>query len=414
MGKKSKWIIGGAGVILIAAGACYSFMRGVDAEVAVAAKGDIRQFIEDTAVVKSRGSQTVYIEGTGRITEVKVETGDTVLQGDLILSLDKTDLQLQLRDAEANVAASRAQLKGTETISYANRIEMARAAVEQAEVAYETALRDYENSKLLYDAGALSKEELNRAEAAQKTAAAALSSAKLELEEIKAGAADYVKEAYRAQLEQAIVYRDTIRENLKRQEIRAPLSGTIIEKHVEVNSMAVPGTPAFVIGDPKALELEANILADDAVRIAVGCDVEISGKVTGNKVLRGRVSKVAPAAQNVTSSLGVNQKRVPVTIELVESSDTLKPGYNVDIKIITAAGKDILQVPDSAVFEYKDADYVFVVEQGKAVLRKVTKGIEGEDFVEITEGLKEGEQVLVKPDNNIKEGTRIRYLPYGG
>jgi len=65
-------------------------------------------------------------------------------------------------------------------------------------------------------------------------------------------------------------------------------------------------------------------------------------------------------------------------------------------------------VPDSSVFEYKDESRVFIVENGKALLRTVKRGIESGNFIEIQEGLKEGDTILVKPDNSIKEGINIK------
>ncbi|MDP4110305.1 MAG: HlyD family efflux transporter periplasmic adaptor subunit, partial [Bacillota bacterium] len=173
-------------------------------------------------------------------------------------------------------------------------------------------------------------------------------------------------------------------------------------------SPAVPGAPAFVIGDAKNLELEARILADDAGKIKIGDTVEISGKPIDGEKLTGKVEKIAPAAETVTSPLGVDQKRVPVTISITDKTGKIKPGYDLDIKIITQRKKDIIKAPDSAVFDYKGESRVFVVENGRAKLRTVKKGLLSGDDIEITEGLKEGEAILKDPGNDIKEGIRIK------
>ncbi|MCR4436729.1 MAG: efflux RND transporter periplasmic adaptor subunit [Clostridiales bacterium] len=405
--KKGFWILV-VSVICIAAFLSYWTSRGVEAETAVAAKRDVVQYLEDTASVRSLDSQAIYIEGTGKVVGINVDVGDAVKQGDVLLSLDKTDLTLQLKDAEARVDAAKAQLKGTEIINYANKIEMAKSAVEQAGIALDSAKRNLDNAKALYSTNAISKDELARAEDAYKMAAAALNSANLELEETKRGAPESVKQGYSAQLEQAVVLRDTIVRNLEKQEIRAPMDGVVLERLVEKNAYVTPGTKAFELGDTSKLELEANILADDAVRVGVGCDVEIRGKVVGDGMLKGKVKKVAPAAKDMMSTLGVNQKRVPVTIEVTGDPGVLKPGYNVDIKIIIDVKKGVLSVPDSAVFDYKGSDHVFIVQNGKTVLRPVKKGIEGNGLIEILEGLKEGDLVLTKPDNSTKEGMKIK------
>lgn len=408
MKKKLKWVIAGA-VVVLAGIAFYSTQTGgVEAEVCKVARGEIKEYLEDTAQVLSRDEQTVYIEGSGKVIAVHVNVGDVVKQGDLLASLDKTDLELKLKDAEAGILAAKAQLKGTELSNYAGKIDMAKVAVDQAAIAYDSAQRSWANAQKLYAAAALSEDEFAKAKAAYEEAAAALDLAKLQLADVQQGAPEHLKNSYQAQLEQAVIYRDTMLRSIQKQEVRAPSDGVIMERLVEKNAQVAPSTAAFVIGNVNHLELEAEILADDANKVKIGDEVEISGKPLDDTVLKGKVSKIAPAAKTVTSTLGVNQKRVPVTISLAGESSLLKPGYDVDVKIITVAKGDVIKVPDSAVFEYKGKSHVFVVEKGKALLRTVTKGIESESFIEIQEGLQEGDLVLVKPDNSIKEGVKIK------
>ena len=406
--KKLGWVIFAA-VVIIAAAAFYGTKSsGVGAEVLTLQKGEIEQYLEDTAQARPIHKQTIYVEGTGKVVTISVDVGDAVLQGDLLLSLEKEDLALQLKDAEAKIDAAKAQLEGTALKNYANQIEQAEAAVGQAENTFQSAKRTLENVKLLYEAEALSKKEFEDAQDMYDSALAVLNFKKLQLKDVKQGAPLYLKESYDAQLEQAIIYRDTILRNIQKQDVRAPIDGVVLEKLIDENAPALSSTPAFVIGDITSLELEAEVLADDAGKVKPGDAVEISGKAIGDAILYGKVKKIAPAAKTVTSSLGVNQKRVPVTIEIEDITGLVKPGYDLDIRIITAIKKDIIKVPDSAVFDYTSGSAVFVVENGKAVLRTVTKGIESGDDIEIQEGLSEGDVLLVKPDNSIKEGIKIK------
>ncbi len=405
--KKLKWVAAGA-VVVIAAGLLYQMNnKGIDAEVLALEKGEMKQYIEDTARAVSVNEQTVYLEGTGKILAVNADVGDTVKQGDLLLKLDKAELELKLRDAEAKIQAAKAQLKGTELYNYATEIEQAEAEVDQAENVYESAKRNFENAKSLYEAEALSKKEFEDAQDAYDSALAVLNFKKLQLKDVQQGAPGYVREGYSAQLEQAVIYRDTILRSIEKQELRAPADGVILERLVDENSPALPSTPAFKIGNVGSLELVADVLADDAGKVKIGDDVEISGKAIGDTVLKGKVKKIAPEAKIVTSSLGINQKRVPVTIEIGDQTGAIKPGYDLDVKIITAVKTDVVRVPDSSVFDLNGLSSVFIVKDGRAVLQTVKKGIESEDYIEITEGLNEGDIILKKPDNNIKEGAKI-------
>jgi len=195
---------------------------------------------------------------------------------------------------------------------------------------------------------------------------------------------------------------------IEKQQVLASIDGIIIEKLVDENSIGTTGTAAFLIGDIKSLELEGNILSDDIYKVQIGDEVEVSGKAMGDSTVKGKVVKIAPEAKNITSSLGVNQKRVQVTIEISDDANLLKPGYDLDIKVITGTKSDTLVIPDSSVFDYKGNSCVFVVDNGKAVIRQIKKGIESEKTIEVVDGLNEGDRIIIKPDNNTTEGMKIK------
>lgn len=406
--KKLFWAVAIA-MICIASVLGYIVMQqGQTVETSLVEKGEIKQFIEDTAVVQSNKKQTVYIEGSGKINSIKVNVGDSVKKDDILLTMDKEDLELKLQDANSKIEAAKAQLASTDISNYVNKIEIAEAEVDKAKVSYESASRNLNNSRTLYESGVISKQELDNAEDAYENAEATLKSSNNQLEDVKKGTPDYVKNGYVAGVEQAVILKNTIIREIERQQILSPIDGIIIEKLVDENSIGAPGTVAFLVGNIKSLELETNILSDDIYKVKMGNEVEISGKAMGNSTLKGKIVKIAPEAKNITSSLGVNQKRVPVTIEISDDTNLLKPGYDLDIKIITEVKSNTLIIPDSAVFDYQGNSCVFVVDNGKAVIKQIKKGIESEKTIEVVESLKEGERILLKPDNNTKEGMKIK------
>lgn len=407
--NKKVLLITIAAVICIAGGLFYmNIQSGLVVETTTVENGEIKQYIDDTAVVQSNKKQTVYVEGTGKINLLNVNIGDYVKQGDVLLSQDITDLELQLKDADAKISSAKAQLQSTDSSNYSNKIEIAEAAVETAKINCEAAKREFNNYTTLYEAGAISQQELTKVEEAYKSAQASLKSAESQLKEAKDGAPDYMKSGYLAAIEQAEILKASIEKNIQKQQVISPIDGIILDKFVEINSIPTAGSEAFLIGDTKSLELEANILSDDIYKIKIGNEVEVSGKAIGDLIIKGKVIKIAPEAKNITSSLGVNQKRVLVTIEIIDENNLLKPGYDLDAKIITEIKSDTLIVPDSAVFDYKGNSCVFTVENGKAVIKQITKGIEGEKTIEVLGGLNEGDKIIVKPDNNVTEGMKIK------
>ncbi|CDX01336.1 efflux RND transporter periplasmic adaptor subunit [Desulfitobacterium hafniense] len=366
--KKLLWVIGI--LLVLAAGLGWTLSnRGTPAETAPAKLGDIQKYVEETGEVKCSDSATVYLEGSGLIKRIAVETGQQVQKGDLLLSMDREQLEISLKNA-------------------AELLNQAKAQSAAGEEAYTMALKDYDNTRSLAEAGAASEWELTQKEAALKSAEA-------------------VRSGNQAALEQAELSVANSSLALSKQQVLAPLKGTILQKRVEVNAFGVPGTVAFVIGDTENLEIQAKILAEDAASIQVGNKATLTVRTKEQQTLAGTVVKIAPTAEDEVSSLGVKQKKVTVTIKPLDAQVALLPGSEVDVRVITETKSGVVIVPAGAVFDYRGQSCVFTVEEGKAALRAVQRGIQNESLCEITEGLQEGETVLSAPDNSIEEGTRI-------
>lgn len=370
--KKNKQMSAGFAVLLV----LIVFMgwslsnRGTPAEMAEAERGEIKKYVEEVGEVKCKDSTTVYLEGNGLIESIAVEEGRQVRKGELLLNMEPESLEISLDNANES-------------------LNLAKAGYAAGEEAYRTALKDYENTKFLAGEGAVSQWELTQKSTALKSAEAARTASKAELEQAELN----VRESALA---------------LGRQQILSPIDGTVLDKNVEVNEYGVPGTAAFVIGNGGGIEIESKILADDAADIAVGDKAEITTRTDDKQTIEGTVVKISPTAEDEISSLGVKQKKVRVTIGVAASSVPLKPGSEADVKVITETKSDVIVVPAGAVFEYRGETCVFVVDGGKAVLRKVGRGIRNESYAEITKGLKAGEIVLSAPDNSIEEGMRIK------
>lgn len=408
MKKKKVWAAAIGAALLFSLVLAFSLTRGTAADVAIVKKGDIKEYVEDIGTVKCKDLKTVCIEGSGLIQSISADVGQQVKKGDILLTMEKMQLEIQLAGEDERIKEIEANFMGSGIKNYTGDVEKAKIALNKARDAYELALYDYNNAKILLDAEAISRQEFRQKEAELKDAGAMLNDAEVDLQQIEINTPESAGAAYQAQLEQAALSRESISHSLKKQEVVSPMDGVVLEKKVEVNTVGAPGTVAFVIGDVGSIEVEAYILAEDAVNVNLGDEVEIAERSENKQVIEGRVVKIAPGAVEVTSSLGVNQKKVSVTVDPEDSPARLKHGYEVDVRVITEKKSDVITVPLSSVFEYKDKDCVFAVIGGKAVLRTVQKGIQDESFVEIVDGLNEGETVLYEPDISVKEGMRIK------
>ena len=158
--------------------------------------------------------------------------------------------------------------------------------------------------------------------------------------------------------------------------IKAPIDGRILRIFQESSAVLVAGEPLMEIGDPSDLEIVADVLSRDAVRISPGNPVFLE-HWGGDQPLRGRVRLVEPSGFTKLSALGVEEQRVNVIIDLVDPPGEraqLGDNFRVDCRVVVWQSDDALQLPTSALFRVDDQWHVFKVEQDIASLTKVTIG----------------------------------------
>lgn len=191
--------------------------------------------------------------------------------------------------------------------------------------------------------------------------------------------------------------------------VRAPVSGRIVLRHLESEGPVQAGQPLLDIGDPVDLEVESDILSADAVRIAPGTPVQLTGW-GGETPLPAHVRVVEPGAFTKVSALGVEEQRVRAIIAFDPPADTrqtLGDGYRVDARFQVWRGDAVLQVPTAALFRDGGDWAVYAVEGGRARLRRVALGRFGEGAAEVRSGVAENALVVLYPGDYIRDGRRV-------
>jgi HlyD family secretion protein len=204
--------------------------------------------------------------------------------------------------------------------------------------------------------------------------------------------------------------------NLERTVVKSPVSGTVLRRHVWNEKVMSAGAPLLDLGDLSTLEITADILTEEAVRIQAGDRVEIFGEAIGGTPIQGSVRLVEPEAFKTMSSLGVEQQRVAVRISFAQGSlETLKQSgrdlglfYRVRVRVFTDEKERALRVPRTALFRGIDGGWqLYRVDKGRANLVNVGVGLMNDHQAEIIEGLKTGETVIIAPESSISDGTRV-------
>lgn len=187
--------------------------------------------------------------------------------------------------------------------------------------------------------------------------------------------------------------------------VRAPVTGRVLRVLEESERVVAAGAPLMELSNTSKVEIVADVLSTDAVKIRPGARVDVVGW-GGDEPLRARVRLVEPSAFTKVSALGVEEQRVNVVADFVDSAASLGDGYRVEARFVIWEG-DVLKVPAGALFRRGENWSVFRIEGGRAACREVETGERNESEVEIKGGLSEGDEVVVHPSNDIEDGARV-------
>jgi HlyD family secretion protein len=190
-------------------------------------------------------------------------------------------------------------------------------------------------------------------------------------------------------------------------EIRAPVTGRVLNVFEESARMVNAGQSIMEVGDPRDLEAEIEMLSTDAVNVRAGAEVSIE-QWGGGQPLAGHVTLVEPGGYTKVSALGVDEQRTLVRVDF----DNLPEGvfgdrFRVEARVTTWAGKDVLQAPTGALFRRGNDWMTFLLEGGRARLAKVEIAHNNGVSAEVTAGLKAGDRVILHPPDTIADGSRV-------
>lgn len=391
----SRWITIVAVAVAVIAAVVYGFMpRPLPVDVVEVSRGTLKVTVEEEGKTRVIDRFVLSAPVAGFMRRVTIDAGDKVLRGQVVAELES--LRSDLLDprsraaAQAVVSSARALLGAEE--------ENARGA--RADAEYER--KNLERNKKLFKDGFISRDALDQADTAAQRSNAALRSAEAA---VRAARSDLEKA--RASLGYSAA--EGAGRPGKTVVIKAPVSGSILKIHHESEGVVQAGEPLVDIGDPQKLEVRVEVLSTDAVKIKAGTPV-LYTRWGGEGALSGTVKVVEPAGFTKVSSLGVEEQRVLVIAD-VAAADTkdlpLGDGFRVEASFTIWEGSKILQIPASALFRKGNGWAVFVIRNGKAVMRQVKVGHRTGLAAEILSGLAEGETVISHPDNSIEEGKRV-------
>lgn len=363
----------------------------LDVDVATVGRGALQETLEQEGKTRMHDSFVLASPVAGRLKRIELHAGDRVKVGEIVATIDPVPLEPQQR------AALEARLQTAQELE-----REAAARVQRAQADSSQAKADLERATKLAAEGVIAREALEKAQTGDKTANKELDAA---LFKSKA-AASQVEEAKAALL--ATAAQDPA--GIKTVYLRSPVPGRILRLIEQSERVVGQGTPVVSIGYTPRLEIVADYLTTDAVKISPGMPALIE-EWGGSKPILARVRLVEPGAFTKISALGVEEQRVNVVLDFVSAPEQLGDAYRVEVRVITWQSPSVLKVPLSALFRRGDDWNVFIAETDRASRRNVKIGHRSDLEAEVLDGLREGERVIVHPGNELTDASRIRIRP---
>ncbi|WP_226703116.1 efflux RND transporter periplasmic adaptor subunit [Microbulbifer elongatus] len=398
MGRKLFKRIAGIGILVGVLGFfVYAFLpQPVPVDMAQVTRGPMQVSVADEGYTRVHDVFVVSAPVTGYLLRIQSEVGDTVEAGSTtIAELLPTHPQFlderSRNQAEAAIRSAEAALN------------LSKAERRDAEARLAFAQADAKRARKLSLKGHISKVELERTELALDSAVAALDTARA-AERVSEGELDNARATLIAPR------RDTPKiddDNLVK--VTAPVGGRVLQLLQESERVVPVGTALLEIGNPGQLEIVIDLLSRDAVRVEQGAPVAITSW-GGDKALNGRVRLVEPYGFTKISALGIEEQRVNVIVDFIDPREQwarLGHGYRVDAAIEIWRADDVVQVPAGALFRHQKAWAVFKVVGDRAVRTEVEIGHQNGRVAEILSGVSPGETIVLHPSERITHGVKL-------
>ncbi len=376
----------------IAAAAAWALWpRPVAVETGAVERHDITLVVEDEGKSRIREVFTVSSPIAGRLLRVNLHAGDAVVENETVVaSISPADPGLldarMRRVAEAAVEAARAS------------VDLSAAELRQAEAQLVFLKSELDRAIKLVRQGTISERAFEKAKLDVETAGAAVESARAML---------MVRRRELERAEAALIETGSDAAECC-ETVKAPVSGRVLRVLAESEQVVQAGTALLEIGDPADLEIMAEILSRDAVKIGLGAKAIIDG--WGGPPLTATVSRIDPSAVTKVSALGIEEQRVPVVLTLdgpPAQWAALGHGFRVVARIEIWKGEALVAIPISALFRQGAGWAAYVVTDGRAALRSLTIGARNSEWAEVKDGVTAGESVILHPSDQVADGVAV-------
>ncbi len=443
MSTRKKALITIAVILVLGAavGANIYFRRdtGVNVNAEAIRARDLEALVSASGKVRPKRRVNISAQRPGRVTRLAVEEGERVRSGQFLLEIDPRSLEGQLQRGEAGVAAAQSALAQARV-----GVEQARVNLEQSQVSLDLARQNLQRQQDLWKGELTTREALEKA---QNDVALREADYKAREQDIRAREQEIQTRQQQIKQEQASLA--TTKYDLNQVMIVAPMDGIVTRRNIEEGETAVvgtmnnAGTVLLEIADMSVIEAEVEVDETDIPFVELGQAAKVTIDAVPDRTFSGRVTEIGNSPIQAAQNTGQRQATTfKVVITLDEEVPNVRPGFTCTAEITTATRNQVVSVPIQALtvremlfdakgtmvreerrtrrsatvgttvsasnepppgHTRKETEGDFLLRDGTAVFTPVKTGIAGEQYFEVLEGLKAGDQVITGPFASVRE-----------
>lgn len=394
--------------------------KAITVEGTAVKKGDLVLNTELISKVEAASSVNILPVVPAKVDTIHVKVGDQVKKGDLLFTLDETDVRLQVTQAQAGLTSAKASVQQAQlglnnseqavvqaTLSY----DMAKANYDMNKANYQYTLDNFEKYKELYDEGYISQAEFEqmKLQASPNTAvllekqleqaSQALLQAQLGVENSKFA----ITQAEAGYMQAQKNYEKAL-ETLDDMAFKAPMDGYITVINLVENQIASNAQPAMVLDAMDTVIIKTNITENYVNKLSAGQPVSVKISSLDDYKTEGIIDTISPSSDARTLLY-------PITIVVQNKEHIIKPGMFATIEIATETRENALYIPNEAVLIKDDTYFVYVVKEDEKVeFREIEIGLNTGAFTEVLSGLTEKEIIVTKGGGLINEEATIKLI----
>ena len=360
-------------------------------EIATVELGSLESTVTLSGRLSANEQVSIIPKASGIVESVNVSLGDMVEIGDILFTIEQSDYSRNVEQAQNSI-----QLAQKSVDQAANGLNSAKINFELNKEKIENAMINLERTRILYEEGAVSKSQLEQAE---------LSASQLSLDALQGQVkqADIAYQQSLSQLEQARVGYDQAQSGLDNTVVKSPIKGTVSTLNVVQGQIAAASQVAATVVEMDRVYLQVNVVENIVTKLQEGQKAQVRVSALSEEFIDSTIEYISPTADP-------RSQLYTVRVYLDNTDKAIKPGMSGEVKLVLDNVDKAIIVKADSVLDDDGENFVFVVQDGKAIKRTVEVGLDTGDHVEVKSGLTAGEKLIIEGQYYVADGGEVKVV----